>query len=128
MPRAASAKVRKLADRTLVVDNGGNTIKAGFVSADPVLEDCHIIPNCIARDRARRIWVGSQLEKCNDFGEIAFRRPIEKGFVVNWEAEKAIWDASFRDKGAALQVRTNSAATLPWLIQSSAILAKRISS
>ena len=104
MPRAIPAQGRDLADTTLVIDNGGFTIKAGFVSEHPTFEDCHIIPNCIARDRARRIWIGSQLENVSDFGEIAFRRPIEKGFIVNWEAEKAIWDNSFVEKGAQLQV------------------------
>jgi actin-related protein 6 len=26
-----------------------------------------------------------------------FRRPVEKGYVVNWEAEREIWDQSFFD-------------------------------
>ena len=80
-------------------------MKAGFSKSSPTLDDCHIIPNCLARDRGKRVWVGSQLEKCNDFGEIAFRRPVEKGFLINWEAEKAIWDNTFIDKGAKLAVR-----------------------
>ena len=77
-------------------------MKAGFAASTPHLrvEDCQIIPNCLAKDRGKHIWVGSQLEKCNDFGEIAFRRPVEKGFLVNWEAEKAIWDNTFFEKNA----------------------------
>lgn len=67
------------------------------------VDDCQIIPNCLAKDRGKHIWVGSQLEKCNDFGEIAFRRPVEKGFLVNWEAEKAIWDNTFFEKNAKLK-------------------------
>ena len=105
MPRATIPQERNLADKTLVVDNGGYTLKAGFASHTPALVDCHVIPNCLARDRAKRIWVGAQLERCTDFGEIAFRRPVEKGFLVNWEAEKAVWDASFIDRGAILQVQ-----------------------
>ena len=104
MPRAPKSQERNLVNQTLVVDNGGYSIKGGVVTNDPKAESCYVIPNCIARDRAKRIWVGSQLEKCTDFGEIAFRRPVEKGYLVNWEAEKAIWDASFIDKGAQLQV------------------------
>lgn len=104
MPRTSHSQGRKLGSKTLVVDNGGSSIKAGFVSQKPTEDDCCIIPNCIARDRAKRIWVGVQLEKVTDFGEIAFRRPIEKGFLVNWEAEKAIWDNTFIDNGAILQV------------------------
>ena len=104
MPRPAKPQERALPDQTLVVDNGGYTIKAGFAKDSPSVEDCRIVPNCIARDRGKRIWVGAQLEKCNDFGEIAFRRPVEKGYLVNWEAEKAIWDNTFIDPGASLKV------------------------
>ena len=103
MPRASKAQERSLPSQTLVVDNGGYTIKAAFASDTANEDACKVIPNCVARDRGKRIWVGSQLERCTDFGEIAFRRPIEKGFVVNWEAEKAVWDDSFINKGAALQ-------------------------
>ena len=104
MPRPAKPAERVLPDQTLIIDNGGFTMKAGFAKSSPTLDDCHAIPNCLARDRGKRVWVGSQLEKCNDFGEIAFRRPVEKGFLVNWEAEKAIWDNTFIDKGAKLAV------------------------
>lgn len=102
MPRASKAQERPLPGQTLVVDNGGYTIKAAFASDTTNEDACKVIPNCVARDRGKRTWVGSQLEQCTDFGEIAFRRPIEKGFIVNWEAEKAIWDDSFINKGAAL--------------------------
>lgn len=79
-------------------------MKAGFATSNPTLKDCQVIPNCLAKDRGRHVWTGAQLEKCNDFGEIAFRRPVDKGFLVNWEAEKAIWDHSFFEKNARLAV------------------------
>jgi actin-related protein 6 len=104
MPRAAKPAERVLSDQTLIIDNGAYTMKAGFANSSSTLDDCHAIPNCIARDRGRRVWIGAQLEKCDDFGEITFRRPVEKGFLVNWEAEKAIWDSTFIEKGAKLPV------------------------
>jgi hypothetical protein len=64
--------------RTLVVDNGSYTIKAGFAKASSSYDDCHIIPNCIVRSRDRRVLVGTQLESCRDYGGMAFRRPVEK--------------------------------------------------
>ncbi|RSM00807.1 hypothetical protein CEP52_008923 [Fusarium oligoseptatum] len=76
---------------TLVLDNGADTIKAGLVR-DGKIDEPRIIPNYIARDRARKVYVASEIEKCRDFGEIQFRRPVEKGFIVNWEAQKEIWD------------------------------------
>ena len=104
MPRAAKASNEAIREQTLVVDNGGFTIKAGYASASPKSENCQVIPNCIARDRQRRVWIGSQLNNCKDFGEIVFRRPVEKGCLVNWEAEKAIWDHTFFDEGAQFKV------------------------
>jgi len=82
--------------QTLVLDNGAYSIKAGVVSdAVPVAtyDECRVIPNCIARStRDKCTYVASELDDCKDFGELAFRRPVEKGFIVNWEAEKAIWE------------------------------------
>lgn len=87
---------------TLVLDNGADTIKAGFATAEST-DEPRVIPNCIARDRHRKTYVASELEKCKDFGEIAIRRPVEKGFIVNWEAEKEIWDREFFDEKAPLR-------------------------
>jgi actin-related protein 6 len=93
--------------RTLVLDNGAYTIKAGIVrstsstsSETTAIPAPRVIPNCIARDRHRKTYVGSELEKCKDFGEISLRRPVEKGFIVNWEAQKEIWDREFFDEKA----------------------------
>ena len=104
MPRASKPQERRLPAQTLVIDNGAHTMKAGFATSTPRLEDCQIIPNCLAKDRGKRVWIGAQLENCNDFGEIAFRRPVEKGFLVNWDAERAIFDSTFLDRGAKLLV------------------------
>lgn len=105
MPRQSKITQQTLPTRTLVVDSGAYTIKAGFASTSQQPEDCHAIPNCIARDRGKKVWIGSQLDHCTDFGEVVFRRPVEKGYLVNWEAAKAVWDSSFFDQGAQLKVR-----------------------
>jgi actin-related protein 6 len=109
------ASQSRLAPKTLILDNGAHTIKAGFCSHnsddDPnVDKDCHVIANCIARSqRDKRTYVGSELlDECWDFGELAFRRPVERGFVVNWEGEKAIWERSIVDKRSPLQVSIDS--------------------
>ncbi|KAI1824259.1 actin family [Xylaria intraflava] len=85
--------------RTLVVDNGAYTIKAGFVT-DDVVDKPRIIPNCIARDRDNKAYVASELAHCTDFSEAVFRRPVEKGFIVNWESQKEIWEREFLDEKA----------------------------
>jgi actin-related protein 6 len=107
-PRKHTAAPPRLAPKTLVIDNGAYTIKAGFVPAStPKPDSCHVIPNCLARSRDRKTYIGSELENCKDFGEMAFRRPVEKGYLVNWEAEKAIWEHSFFSKSSAIQVIEN---------------------
>ncbi|KZZ95470.1 beta-lactamase family protein [Moelleriella libera RCEF 2490] len=83
--------------KTLVVDNGGYTLKAGVVT-DNGIHDPRVVPNCIARDRSKKIYVASDLAKCRDFGELHFRRPVERGFIVNWEAQKEIWDQELFEK------------------------------
>jgi len=81
--------------QTFIIDNGAYTLKCGFASATPDNGSCHLIPNCIARSRDRRSLVGTQLSTCRDFGGMAFRRPVEKGYLVNWEAQKEVWDRTF---------------------------------
>ncbi|KAI9840297.1 MAG: Actin- protein 6 [Sclerophora amabilis] len=108
MARPKKAPSRRLAEKTLVIDNGAYSLKAGFATSDPEFEaKCHTIPNCMGKARDRRVWIGSQLENCNDFGEMAFRRPVEKGYLVNWEAEKEIWDSTFFDRDAKLKCDPN---------------------
>ncbi|CAK7206175.1 Actin-related protein 6 [Sporothrix eucalyptigena] len=81
---------------TLVVDNGAYTIKAGFAGDLGSDNTPLAIPNCIARDRQRRTYIGSELTaRCRDYGEATFRRPVEKGYIVNWEAQRAIWAHEF---------------------------------
>ena len=103
MPPKSHKIEHKLPEKTLVIDNGAYTMKAGFATSNPDLNtDCHIIPNCLAKSRDNRVWIGAQLEDCTDFGDMTFRRPMQKGYLVNWEAEREIWDKSFFDKGARL--------------------------
>ncbi|KAI1430534.1 Actin/actin-like protein [Xylaria sp. CBS 124048] len=101
MAPARKSKLHRPAppSRTLVLDNGAYTIKAGFVT-DDAASDPRIIPNCIARDRDNKTYVASELSQCTDFSETVFRRPVEKGFIVNWEVQKEIWEREFLDDKA----------------------------
>lgn len=103
-PTAPSAPSGPLPDRTLIIDPGAYTIKAGFASKSPnVQQDCHVIPNCLAKSsREDKTYVGSQLASCTDFGEMQFKRPVQKGYIVNWPTEAAIWENEFLDPKAPL--------------------------
>ncbi|KAF3049742.1 Actin- protein 6 [Didymella keratinophila] len=108
MPPKGSKKSAPAISRTLVLDNGAYTLKAGLVPTNsestPSYDDCSVIPNCIARShRDKCTYTASELDDCKDFGELAFRRPVEKGFIVNWEAEKAIWEHEFMSAKEALR-------------------------
>ena len=107
MPRKGQPPAPAVSTRTLVVDNGGYSIKAGFANPDPDAgRDCLTIPNCIARTRdggrAPKVYIADQLDSCTDFAEMAFKRPVEKGFIVSWDTELDIWKQAFFSKDAIL--------------------------
>ena len=75
----------------------------------PVLTS-RILPNSIARSKIeRKVFVGDEVDSCRDLSGLAFRRPFEKvcrhdsalrdadlqGMLVNWDAEKIVWDRLF---------------------------------
>ena len=88
---------------TFVLDNGAFTMKAGWAldtaSSEEALSSCIAIPNALVKTRDNRILLGAQLlTHVTDWNEAMFRRPVEKGYIVNWEAEKEIWEQSFFDE------------------------------
>ncbi|KZT09178.1 actin-related protein Arp6 [Laetiporus sulphureus 93-53] len=79
---------------TVVVDNGAHTIKAGIVGVHDATP--RIIPNAIVRSKGdKTTYIGHELEKCRDFSGLHYRLPFEKGYLTDWDAEKAIWDGLF---------------------------------
>lgn len=99
-----------LPPKTFIIDNGAYTLKAGYAPEAPrdadddeALSACATIPNALAKTRANRVLVGPQLltQRAADWNEVVFRRPVEKGFIVNWEAQKEIWDYAFFDEKTA---------------------------
>lgn len=110
MPRGPQGKAKQLGSRTLIIDNGAYTIKAGFVGDGPSdMPAYSLVPNCIAKGadgpRSTRVYVGDELDACKDFAEMSFRRPVERGYVVNWDAQLDVWKQSFFNKKAKLHVR-----------------------
>lgn len=99
--------VPDLPSSTFILDNGGYSIKAGFAppelqSDTQTLQNCHFVPNALARIIDRRTYIGRQLDDPSiRWSEAAFRRPVEHGQTVSWEAEKEIWDTSFFDESTA---------------------------
>ncbi|CAD6589838.1 MAG: Actin- protein 6, partial [Tremellales sp. Tagirdzhanova-0007] len=77
----------------LILDNGAYTIKAGISGID---WEPRVFPNSIARSRIeKKVFVGDEIEDCKDLSGLAYRRPFERGMLVNWDSEKVIWDRLF---------------------------------
>lgn len=100
-PTQPAETSRHLPDKTFIIDNGAYMIKAGYAphvpATDEALSACSSIPNALVKTRDNKIVIGAQLATVTDWNEATFRRPVEKGYVVNWEAEREIWDQSFFD-------------------------------
>ncbi|XP_013779892.1 actin-related protein 6-like [Limulus polyphemus] len=79
--------------KTFVLDNGAYTEKCGYsTQAEP-----RIIPNCItkAKSERRRPFIGDQIDDCKDISGLFYILPFQKGYLVNWEVEKQVWDYTF---------------------------------
>ncbi|TFK27592.1 actin-like protein ARP6 [Coprinopsis marcescibilis] len=92
----------------VVLDNGGSTIKAGLVNSD---REPRIIPNAVIRSKGdKATYIGHEFALCKDYASLHYRLPIEKGYVVDWDAEKAVWDGIFSDQ--VLNVDTTESSLL----------------
>ncbi|XP_068653136.1 actin-related protein 6 [Aristolochia californica] len=79
----------------VVLDNGGGLIKAGIGGdLDPVA----VVPNSLGRPphSSKRWLVADQLLSCEDPTSISLRRPFDRGYLINPDLEKEIWDRVFR--------------------------------
>ncbi|KAG6330260.1 hypothetical protein ID866_8828, partial [Astraeus odoratus] len=82
---------------TVVLDNGGSTIKAGIVRPGHEDDDgFSLFPNAVVRSKGdKATYVGHQIGRCKDYSSLHYRLPFEKGYLVDWDAQKAVWDGLF---------------------------------
>ncbi len=86
--------------RIVVIDNGGGSCKVGFAGqVEP-----KIIPNVIARTKGTtgnpkgHVYIGDQIDnECESYSSLSYRRPMEKGYVVDVEAQIGIWNRIFSE-------------------------------
>ncbi|OBZ68644.1 Actin-like protein ARP6 [Grifola frondosa] len=82
----------------VIVDNGASSIKAGW-SVLMTQNRGAIIPNAIVRSKGdKTAYVGHEMAKCRDYASLNYRLPFEKGYLVDWDAQKAIWDGMFSNE------------------------------
>lgn len=83
---------------TLVLDNGACYIKVGLASSTQP----RVMRNAVmkARHERRHSFVGSQIERCSNLSSLFYLLPFERGYLVNWDVQKAVWDLVFGGEGA----------------------------
>lgn len=56
-----------------------------------------LVPNCItkAKSERRRPFIGNQIEECRDASGLFYILPFQKGYLVNWDIQKNVWDYIF---------------------------------
>ena len=107
---ATSAAGNSPSPSTLVVDHGGYAIKANLTS----VPEPKYIPNCVTKSKnmQNRIFVGDQLQECKDFSGLFYQYPFQRGYLVNWELEKQIWDQMLSADCLDLNIDAHSDLTL----------------
>ncbi|XP_008410839.1 actin-related protein 6 [Poecilia reticulata] len=77
---------------TLVLDNGAYWAKIGY-SQDKV----SVIPNCQFRSKTSRLktFTANQLDEIKDPSGLFYILPFQKGYLVNWDVQRKVWDHLF---------------------------------
>lgn len=76
-------------EAAVVMDVGAYCIKVGL--AGQALPS-RVLPSVVAREGDRRKYVGDAISQCADPSGLTFRRPCEKGYVMNWDVMQELWD------------------------------------
>lgn len=73
-----------------IMDNGAATIKAGYATD----ESPQIVPNCKMKVKSerQRQYIGDQIENCKDCSGMYYILAHQRGFIINWETEREIWE------------------------------------
>lgn len=77
---------------TLVLDNGAYTAKIGYSQ-----EKVSVIPNCQFRSKTSRMktFTANQLDEIKDPSGLFYILPFQKGYLVNWDVQRKVWDHLF---------------------------------
>uniref|UniRef100_A0A1B0CD89 Actin-related protein 6 n=2 Tax=Lutzomyia longipalpis TaxID=7200 RepID=A0A1B0CD89_LUTLO len=77
----------------LILDNGAHMAKLGYSKNDQP----KVIPNCImkAKSERRRPFIGDQIDECRDVSGLYYILCFQRGYLVNWDIQKTVWDYMF---------------------------------
>ncbi|XP_065088076.1 actin-related protein 6 [Ochlerotatus camptorhynchus] len=76
-----------------ILDNGAFYAKAGMSDWNKP----KTVLNCItkAKSERRRPFVGNQIEECRDVSGLFYILCFQRGYLVNWDIQKTVWDYMF---------------------------------
>ena len=96
--RSAAETSTLRGDVTVVVDIGGGSLK--LCVAEDGVSSARVAPNAAARIKSANgpmtTIYGARVGDTPDVNGLALRRPVDRGFVVNWELQREILDDAFR--------------------------------
>lgn len=77
---------------TLILDNGAYTAKIGYSQ-----KKVSVIPNCQFRSKTSRLktFTANQLDDIKDPSGLFYILPFQKGYLVNWDVQRKVWDHLF---------------------------------
>ena len=60
------------------------------------LSESSVVPNCVAKPKGeKRTYVCDEMHAIKDISSLNLRRPVDRGYVVNWDLQKEIWSHVF---------------------------------
>jgi actin-related protein 6 len=80
---------RRKSMQTVCIDNGAYRLKAGFAGdAEPTC----IVPNFTAQMKAQlqQLVADETMTKVNDISQLTFTSSLDRGYVVNWDCQRAV--------------------------------------
>jgi len=96
----------------LVIDNGANTIKIGYAATNNTNTDQQplIFPNMVCKSKGTP-YIADQIESdLTEFSSLVYRRPYDRGYLIDCELEFVIWDHIFRS--SSLQALSPSSSSV----------------
>ena len=56
-----------------------------------------VLPNSIfrAKSERRKNFISNQIDNCKDCSSLFYLLPFQKGYLLNWDVQRQIWDYVF---------------------------------
>ena len=96
-------------ENVVVIDNGAYTLKVAHNKLEGIRLERKIInlikkfpffrclPNGIfkAKNDHKKDFISGELSKCKDFSCLYYQLPFQRGYLLNWDVQRKVWDYTF---------------------------------